>query len=161
MPLNSRGRYKTHNTRTSLAKLDNEALTPHIPNKDDRRQVVNAIKGVDVDTAVSRIEGLKVIPWHEAKYKPRLKKRTRDSDLLVPLLENQGDDDKPISLDFNEIMDPEASLHWMCASCIDVAIATSRADLADLLDDHSSVHHDQPGSRQDSLGICRLSPSGL
>lgn len=43
-------------------------------------------------------------------HKPKVKKRGRDSDLLEPLRTNQGDDDIPRSLEFNEVLDPEVRL---------------------------------------------------
>jgi hypothetical protein len=40
-------RYNTHNTREKLSKLDAKKLTPLIPDKEARKTVVNAVKGID------------------------------------------------------------------------------------------------------------------
>ena len=40
------GSYNSHNTKERLATLDAKKLTPHIHDKEQRRTVVNAVKGI-------------------------------------------------------------------------------------------------------------------
>lgn len=40
------GRYKSHNTKERLAELDNKKLMTLVTDKDQRKSVVNALKGI-------------------------------------------------------------------------------------------------------------------
>ncbi|RSH93530.1 hypothetical protein EHS25_007888 [Saitozyma podzolica] len=81
--------YNSHNTKERLSKLDAKKLTTLVPDKEQRKTVLNAVKGIASGQAYS-------------------KKRTRDSDLLEPLKNKDADENLPQSLEFKEILDPEA-----------------------------------------------------
>ncbi|ORY34944.1 hypothetical protein BCR39DRAFT_138636 [Naematelia encephala] len=90
--------YSSHKSKELLGGLTAQKLAPIIPDKDQRRTVLNAVKGI-------------------ASGQTYVKKRTRDSDLLEPLA--AAKEEQATSLEFNEITDPE--------SLIPVTITTNRA----------------------------------
>ncbi len=44
--------YNSHDTRQRLSELDAKKLTPLVPNKDERKTVVSAVKGIAVENLV-------------------------------------------------------------------------------------------------------------
>ncbi|KAK4683959.1 hypothetical protein P7C73_g6245, partial [Tremellales sp. Uapishka_1] len=87
--------YNSHSTKERLSELDNKKLMVFITDKDQRRTVVNALKGVASGEAFT-------------------KKRGRDSDLLQPL--SGPSSELPQSLEFHEILDPEKLLPISCTT---------------------------------------------
>ncbi|TXT13506.1 hypothetical protein VHUM_00873 [Vanrija humicola] len=90
--------YKTHNTKAKLAKLPEHELAAAVPDKDQRKLVVGALKGI-------------------GSGKTHTPKRKRDDDLLRGL--DPVPAPVPESFDFHEILDPERLL--------DVSVTVNRA----------------------------------
>ena len=97
--------YSTHGSREKLALLDGKKLTPIVSDKDQRKTVLNALKGI-ASGQVGLTEMILCIWLAESVTKSFTKKRTRDSDLLEPL-RPEAEEPLPQSLEFHEILDPE------------------------------------------------------
>ncbi|EIW71720.1 hypothetical protein TREMEDRAFT_28164 [Tremella mesenterica DSM 1558] len=91
--------YNSHNTKSRLVQLDAKKLSSILTDKDQRKAVINAVRGLGTNDSPS-------------------KKRTRDSDLLEPL-QSSVESDLPQSLTFDEVRDPE--------SLIPLTVTTNRA----------------------------------
>ncbi|ORX37955.1 hypothetical protein BD324DRAFT_410162 [Kockovaella imperatae] len=94
--------YNSHNTRERLSQLTAQKLANLLPDKEGRKSVLNAVKGI-------------------ADNQPMKKKRGRDSDLLEPLQSEEDRAKLPKTLEFHEIIDPE--------KLIPVSITVNRAPL--------------------------------
>ena len=94
-------RYTSHNTKALLATLDAKHLTALVGDKDQRKTVLAAIRGIASSSPSSKG-----------------KKRTRDSDLMQPLPES-NDADAPETLTFDLVLDPEV--------LIPLTVTTNRA----------------------------------
>ncbi|WWC73474.1 uncharacterized protein I206_107444 [Kwoniella pini CBS 10737] len=84
--------YKSHGTIGRLSELTPQKIASLIEDKEARKLVSNAIRGLANGEAVS-------------------KKRGRDSDLLEPLAKRKADEDNvPLDIDFHPILDVEQLL---------------------------------------------------
>ncbi|KAL7424929.1 hypothetical protein Q5752_000616 [Cryptotrichosporon argae] len=78
--------YKTHSTRALLGSLSGQKLATLVDDKDKRKAVANALRGLSTGQAVN-------------------KKRERDADLLRPLQPEKVTG--PSTYEFDEVVDPE------------------------------------------------------
>ncbi|WWD20101.1 hypothetical protein CI109_104575 [Kwoniella shandongensis] len=83
--------YKSHGTIERLSELTPQKLAPLIEDKDARKTVLNAVRGL-------------------AAGEPVVKKRGRDGDLLEPLKTGVAEPDVPLDMDFHFVMDVEQLL---------------------------------------------------
>ena len=108
--------YSTHGSREKLALLDGKKLTPIVADKEQRKTVLNALKGI-----ASGQVGLNEFVLHRQLKrwvrKAFTKKRTRDADLLEPL-RPEAEEPLPKSLEFHEILDPEVLAISLCNETI-------------------------------------------
>jgi hypothetical protein len=67
--------YNSHNTKERLATLDAKKLTTHLPDKEQRRTVVNAVKGI-ASGQVGRCSRIGLTVTHAARARQRSGPRT-------------------------------------------------------------------------------------
>lgn len=74
-----RGSYTTHNTRTLLSQLDAKKLTPILPDRDQRKSVLGAVKGIaSGEVSLGSVWGLMKVVQGCFGYEGRLGRRGVD-----------------------------------------------------------------------------------
>lgn len=133
--------YKTHGSKAKLAKLGDKELAAAVPDKEQRKLVFGALKGIG-SGKVGRCWAGRLADSPLQAHTP---KRKRDDDLLRGL--DPVPAPVPESFDFHEILDPEVG-EMVWSSLTQPAPARRK-------------RNGQPRPRQNGVGVRRRPTAGL